>query len=146
MNNQSSTKFPRMHVSLFVTDIHKTIDFYTQFFDQEPSKIKAGYAKFELEHPSLIISFIEGSPSSTFGHLGFQVETKEELNQKLNLARGRNLVKEVELETACCYAIQDKFWVADPDGFQWEVYYFHQDVEFNDPRLETEPAKACCSI
>lgn len=146
MNNQNQSTFPRMHVSMFVSDVIKTEEFYSQFFDQKPSKVKKGYVKFELENPSLIISFIEGeSPAPQFGHLGFQVETKEELNQKLNLARARDLVKDVEIGTSCCYAIQDKFWVSDPDGFQWEVYYFHQDVEFNDPRLDAEKGVACCS-
>lgn len=50
-----------------------------------------------------------------------------------------------EIGTACCYALQDKFWAADPDGHQWEVYYFHEDVEFNDPHYALEDAKACCT-
>ena len=49
-----------------------------------------------------------------------------------------------EIGTACCYAVQDKFWVTDPDGVQWEVYYFHEDVEFNDPKYAMEDASACC--
>ncbi len=142
---QSEASFPRMHVSLYVKDIERTVHFYSKFFGQEPSKVKDKYAKFELNRPSLIISFIEGKASaSNFGHLGFQVESKEELNDLLKLARGNKLVEKEEIGTACCYAIQDKFWVSDPDGYHWEVYYFHQDAEFNDPRLEDESGAACC--
>jgi hypothetical protein len=34
--------------------------------------------------------------------------------------------------------------MSDPDGVQWEVYYFHADAEFNDPHYEHETASACC--
>ena len=49
-----------------------------------------------------------------------------------------------EIGTACCYAVQDKFWVNDPDGIQWEIYFFHEDVSFNDPHYEVQDASACC--
>ena len=81
---------------------------------------------------------------SSFGHLGFQVETLEQLNNKLAEAKTKNLVTKEEIGTNCCYARQDKFWVNDPDNIQWEVYYFHEDAEFNDPRFENEDASACC--
>ena len=139
--------FPRMHVSLYVSDIAKTVEFYTGFFGQETAKVKPGYAKFVLDRPSLIISFVENKErvQENFGHLGFQVETVEDLNLKLWDAKKKNLVAKEETGTNCCYAKQDKFWVNDPDGVQWEVYYFHSDAEFNDPHYETKEASACCS-
>lgn len=133
-------------MSLYVTDIAKTISFYNSFFGQEPSKIKPHYAKYTLERPSLIISFVENAErvQQHFGHLGFQVETREELEERLALSRTQELVSKEEIGTACCYAVQDKFWVTDPDGVQWEVYYFHEDAEFNDPHYELSDASACC--
>lgn len=145
MNN-----FPRMHVSLYVSDIEKSVNFYTQFFGVEPVKVKPGYAKYILDKPSLIISFVQNSErvQSNFGHLGFQVETEEDLMIQQLLAKKHGLIAKEEKGVGCCYAKQDKFWVNDPDGVQWEVYYFHEDVEFNDPHYETaseeESAKACC--
>ena len=138
--------FPRMHVSLYVSDIHKTVDFYSTFFGMEPVKIKADYAKYILEKPSLIISFVENKErvQQNFGHLGFQVESLEDLNIKLWEARKNKLIIKEEMGTNCCYAKQDKFWVNDPDGVQWEVYYLHEDAEFNDPHYSTEEAQACC--
>lgn len=135
-----------MHVSLYVSDIQKSINFYTDFFGQEPVKVKSDYAKFVLENPSLIISFVENKErvQSNFGHLGFQVETLEDLNIKLWEAKKKGLVSKQEKETNCCYAKQDKFWVTDPDNFQWEVYYFHADAEFNDPHYEEHVQKTCC--
>ncbi|MCC9167494.1 ArsI/CadI family heavy metal resistance metalloenzyme [Pontibacter harenae] len=142
----STTVFPRMHVSLYVTDIAKTTAFYTSFFGQEPAKVKPRYAKYVLDQPSLIISFVENPErmQQNFGHLGFQVETKQELEERLLVARAQELVSKEEIGTACCYAVQDKFWVTDPDGVQWEIYYFHEDAEFNDPHYELNDASACC--
>ncbi len=144
MNNQ----FPRMHVSLYVSNIQKSVDFYTQFFGQAPDKVKPNYAKFVLDKPSLIISFVENKErvQSNFGHLGFQVETLEDLDIKLADAKLKNLVAKEEIGTNCCYAKQDKFWVNDPDNVQWEVYYFHQDAEFNDPHYQQSEADACCTV
>lgn len=136
-----------MHVSLYISDIARTVDFYSSFFGQEATKVKPGYAKFVLEKPSLIISFVENKErvQENFGHLGFQVETVEDLNLKLWEAKKKNLVAKEEVGTNCCYARQDKFWVNDPDGVQWEVYYFHADAEFNDPHYESNEASACCT-
>ncbi|MCX2741796.1 ArsI/CadI family heavy metal resistance metalloenzyme [Pontibacter anaerobius] len=142
----STSIFPRMHVSLYVSDISKTTEFYTSFFGQEPAKVKPNYAKYILDTPSLIISFVENPErvQQNFGHLGFQVETQQELEQRLEVAKAHSLVSKEEIGTACCYAVQDKFWVEDPDGVQWEVYYFHEDAEFNDPHYESTDASACC--
>jgi catechol 2,3-dioxygenase-like lactoylglutathione lyase family enzyme len=143
-----SNQFPRMHVSLYVSDIQKSVAFYTQFFGQKPTKVKPQYGKFVLDKPSLIISFVENKErvEANFGHLGFQVETLEELQTKLADAKEKNIVAKEEIGTNCCYAKQDKFWVNDPDGVQWEVYYFHEDAEFNDPHYEMAEATACCTV
>lgn len=143
--------FPRMHVSLYVSDLTATVNFYTAFFGQPAAKIRRGYAKYVLDKPSLIISFVENPDrvASNFGHLGFQVETVEEMEQRLEAARNTGLLPREEMGTSCCYAKQDKFWVNDPDGVEWEVYYFHEDAEFNDPRYQDEYDQAngssqCC--
>ena len=135
-----------MHVSLYVSNLAASVNFYSTFFGQPATKIKPGYAKYVLESPSLIISFIENPErvQSNFGHLGFQVETVEEMNNRLVNARAQGIVSKEEIGTSCCYAVQDKFWATDPDGVQWEVYYFHEDAEFNDPHYELQDASACC--
>jgi catechol 2,3-dioxygenase-like lactoylglutathione lyase family enzyme len=135
-----------MHVSLYVSNLAASVNFYTTFFGQAAEKIKPGYAKYILEKPSLIISFIENPErvQPNFGHLGFQLETVEEMSEWLNKARLEGIVSKEEIGTSCCYAIQDKFWATDPDGVQWEVYYFHEDAEFNDPHYASQDASACC--
>lgn len=136
-----------MHVSLYVTDIQKSVAFYTLFFGVEPSKIRLGYAKYHLDTPALVISFIQNPAkvSSQCGHFGFQVASNEELSQKLQEAKSKGLEVREEMGTQCCFALQDKFWVSDPDGFQWEIYVFKEDAEFNDPHYSQDTAQACCS-
>ena len=143
----NTINFPRMHVSLYVSDIEQTVQFYNRFFGVQATKIKPDYAKYELSKPGLIISFVQHPErvAGNFGHLGIQVGSEQELMEKLDAARFRKLNVLEELDTNCCYARQDKFWVADPDGHQWEVYYFHEDVSFNDPRYENDEANACCT-
>jgi catechol 2,3-dioxygenase-like lactoylglutathione lyase family enzyme len=136
-----------MHVSLYVNSVERTVDFYNTFFGQPAEKVKPGYAKYHLTDPALIISFVE-NPERTakhFGHLGFQVATQTEMQERLNVAREQGIVSKEEIGVACCFATQDKFWVNDPDGHQWEIYYFHADSEFNDPQFENGEADACCS-
>lgn len=139
---------PRMHVSLYVTNIYQTADFYTRFFGQDPDKIKPDYCKFTLAEPSLIISFVQNPDKvgSNFGHLGFQIESMEELETRLGSARSSNLPVMEEMDTNCCYANQDKFWVKDPDGYLWETYLLNKDVAWNDPRYQKDTnAVACCT-
>ena len=141
-----NTVFPRMHLSFYVSDLTATVNFYSTFFGVPASKVKPGYAKYELSEPGLIISFIENKErvQSNFGHVGIQVGSKEEMENRLEIARKQGIVSKEEIGTSCCFAVQDKFWADDPDGIQWEVYYFHEDVEFNDPKFESEDASACC--
>lgn len=60
-----------------------------------------------------------------------------------------------EMNTTCCYAVQHKVWVYDPDGNAWEIFYTKEDSEFesagesNDISLCCAPVKtsaeACCT-
>ena len=138
-------KFPRMHVSYYVSNIDATIEFYTRFFGTKPVKIKNGYAKFVLTEPSLNISFVESKQSivPSFIHFGIEVDDPELLQQKLESAVSHQLIVDEEKEVNCCYARQDKFWVTDPDGYKWEVYYFKEDVEQNDPKYSVDGI--CCT-
>ena len=136
---ESNSKF---HVALHVSDISKTIAFYEALFNTPPIKTKTDYAKFEINNPGLVISFIEtpGKVAPGFGHLGLRVESeeilkgrKEEISEKIDIALE-------EENTNCCYARQNKFWVNDPDGYEWEVYHMVEDVEKNDVHIEA----TCC--
>lgn len=137
-------KQQKFHLSLFVSDTEKTVNFYTRLFGTEPSKVKDDYVKFELADPALVISFIQspGKVQSHFGHLGFMVNSTEEVEDRKAALKASNIeIGLEEQEVACCYAKQDKFWVNDPDGYEWEVYHFIEDVNQNEEKYTAAP---CC--
>jgi hypothetical protein len=68
------------------------------------------------------------------------------MSNRLEQARTQGIVSKEEIGTSCCYAVQDKFWATDPDGVQWEVYYFHEDAEFNDPHFYNSDEVNCCTV
>jgi len=118
----------KFHVGLNVSDIEQTTNFYKRLFGQEPVKAEKGYSKFELENPGLVISFIESqNPSPTFGHMGIRVNSDEELAEKKEQLEALMKIELEEKNSSCCYAVQNKFWVKDPDGYEWEVYHFLKD-------------------
>ena len=97
-----------------------------------------------------MLSFVQASKEaqSDFGHLGIRVEDKTALLQERDRISAAGFELREEMGVKCCYAQQDKFWVQDPDGREWEVYHFEQDVEQNDApyAMETlnEDREPCC--
>ena len=109
----------KFHIGLNVADIEQTTNFYKRLFGQEPVKVEKGYSKFELDNPGLVISFIESkNPSPRFGHMGIRVNSAEELASKKAELEAVMKIELEEKNTSCCYAVQNKFWVKDPDGYE----------------------------
>ncbi|WP_342045345.1 ArsI/CadI family heavy metal resistance metalloenzyme [Bacillus sp. OTU530] len=130
-----------VHVGINVTDLEKSMEFYTKVFGAQPVKVKEGYAKFLLEKPGLnfTLNQKEEVAGNQVNHFGFQVENKEEvLVHKERLEKEGFFARE-EMNTTCCYAVQDKFWVTDPDGNEWEFFYTEADAEVYDKQLDM-----CC--
>jgi catechol 2,3-dioxygenase-like lactoylglutathione lyase family enzyme len=131
------------HVGLNVTNLEKSIEFYSKLFGSEPVKVKSGYAKFLLETPGLnfTLNLRDEVSGNQVGHFGIQVESTEEvLAHKNRLAENGIQAQFEEIDTTCCYALQDKFWVHDPDGNEWEFFYTKADVD-----VESENASTCCA-
>jgi catechol 2,3-dioxygenase-like lactoylglutathione lyase family enzyme len=121
----------RFHLSLNVSDLSRSIDFYRVLFGLEPAKRRGDYAKFELEDPPLVLS-LEPTPRSAGGplnHLGFRMPDSARLvamQERLERAGVRSRREE---GVECCYARQTKFWVTDPDGTLWEIYTLEEDID-----------------
>ena len=126
----------KTHVSLNVTDLHKSVTFYHAMFGVSPVKYKADYAKFDLANPPLNLT-LELNPNmhsgGTLSHLGVQVESTEEVQAQIKRFKAAGLEVLEENNTNCCYAIQDKVWVSDPDGNRWEVFVVN--VEDTTPEM-----------
>jgi catechol 2,3-dioxygenase-like lactoylglutathione lyase family enzyme len=119
----------KAHVALNVNNVARSIDFYRRLFGIEPMKVRPGYAKFDVQNPPLNFSLNE-SPAfepGALSHLGIQVSSSEEVLAVRRQWHEAGLVTRDEMQTNCCFAIQDKTWVQDPDGNQWEVFVVLQD-------------------
>ena len=114
----------RVQLALRVADLEGSVAFYSKLFGAQPAKRRPGYANFAIAEPPLKLVLIEGAPGepTRMDHLGVEVETPAEVAAATARLAADGLATVTEEDTACCYAVQDKVWVSDPDGAAWEVY------------------------
>lgn len=124
----SAVDFPtksRIHISMDVSSIEESVRFYSVFFGQEPTKRRTDYAKFEVLEPPLNIAlnqFQAPGKGGPIAHLGVQVKSSDAVLEARERFVQAGFSIEEEVATACCYAVQTKVWVADPDGNRWEIF------------------------
>ena len=140
----------KVHVHMTVSDLAKTREFYARFFGVEPVKVKPGYVKFLPEWGPVNLALSEGRAAGEghVNHMGIQVGTPEEVVRQLARVKAAGLAVREEMGVDCCHANQDKFWVEDPDGVEWEIYHLNYDLEDAPaPRAGLPMAKSasCCS-
>ena len=134
---------PRVQLALNVTDVDSAVEFYSKLFRTEPAKRRPGYANFAITEPPLKLVLIENAAGAgTVNHLGVEVESTDEVNAATARLRGDGLEATEESGT-CCYAVQDKVWVNDPDGAPWEIYTVLADAEA--PVGTADTAEACAT-
>lgn len=127
MNNQINTL--KAHLALNVRDVEKSIEFYRKMLKREPSKVRTGYAKFDVANPplNLTLNQVAFSEKGALSHLGIQVATTNDVIAMKTRWESEGLSAREEMQTTCCYALQDKAWVNDPDGNEWEVFVVLED-------------------
>lgn len=132
----------RVQLALNVSNIDEAIEFYQKLFGVEPAKRRPGYANFAIPEPPLKLVLIEKPGSAgTLNHLGVEVETATEVKVASDRLQQAGLIP-VQEGVDCCYALQDKAWVTDPDGAPWEIYTVLEHTE-PAPRNGQERAMAC---
>jgi len=112
----------RVQLALNVSDINEAIAFYSKMFNTEPAKVREGYANFAIADPPLKLVLIENAVAERLNHLGIEVESTDDVAEATNRFDQMGFITDVEEQTTCCYAVQDKVWVRDPDDARWEVY------------------------
>lgn len=128
----------KAHLALNVRNVSNSVEFYKKMLGIEPSKTRNGYAKFDVQNPPLNLTLNQGafSERGALSHMGIQVgSTEDVLAMRIKWIES-GLITRDEMQTNCCYALQDKSWVTDPDGNEWEVFVVLKD---NLPQTAT-----CC--
>jgi catechol 2,3-dioxygenase-like lactoylglutathione lyase family enzyme len=115
----------KVHVALNVSDVERSVKFYRAMFGTNPVKWKPGYAKFDITEPplNLTLNFAgEVRNRGALNHLGLEVHCSDEVLAAKKRFTNAGLVTEDEMNVDCCFALQDKVWISDPDGNRWEVF------------------------
>jgi catechol 2,3-dioxygenase-like lactoylglutathione lyase family enzyme len=120
----------RVQLALRVSDLEGSIAFYRSLFGVDPAKRRPGYANFAIVEPPLKLVLIEGGPDqpTVMDHLGVEVDTTDEVDTATRRLADLGLFTQVENDTTCCYALQDKVWVHGPGNEPWEVYTVKADA------------------
>lgn len=135
----------KVHVSVNVRNVQNSIDFYRRMLGIEPSKVRTGYAKFDVQNPPVNLALNEVptlAGAGALSHLGIQVASTEDVLAMRERWSNAGLATRDEMQTDCCYAKQDKSWVSDPDGNEWEVFVVLED---NLPEKPGATASCCSS-
>jgi len=134
----------RVQLALRVSDLEGSIAFYSKLFGTEPAKRRPGYANFAITEPPLKLVLLEGDGSepTRIDHLGVEVEDTGRVAAAVNRLADEGMAIDVEENTTCCYAVQDKVWATGPGRERWEVYTVLADAR---PDLEgqTDGAMDC---
>ncbi len=143
----------KVHISLNVNDLNRSVEFYSRMLGSDPVKFipaetsgpsaaKQGYAKFDIPNPPLNLALNERPVSRGAGlsHLGLQVESSDEVVEFKKRWEDSGLITAEEMDVICCYARQDKAWVRDPDGIEWEAFTVLENVG-----LAETTDSACCA-
>ncbi|MBS1813130.1 MAG: VOC family protein [Acidobacteria bacterium] len=142
--NANPVQALKAHISINVSNVERSIEFYRKMLGIEPMKVRTGYAKFDVQNPPLNLAMNEipagEGKLSRLSHLGIQVASTEDVLAIKQRWEAAGLSTRDEMQTSCCYAIQDKTWVSDPDGNEWEVF-----VVLEDQLPETQSA-GCCGV
>ena len=112
----------RVQLAINVSDLDAAVEFYSKLFSVAPAKRRPGYANFAVPEPPLKLVLIENDKGGTLNHLGVEVESRSEVSAAAGRLAGAGLETAVQDQVDCCYALQDKVWVHDPDSAPWEVY------------------------
>ena len=136
----------RIQLALNVSNLDESIAFYSQLFGVEPAKIRPGYANFAVAEPPLKLVLIENAPEAgTLNHLGVEVVSTAEVIAAEHRLQGKGLETATENQVDCCYAVQDKVWVTDPDNAPWEIYTVLDDSATFGRTQPDAPTSVCCT-
>jgi catechol 2,3-dioxygenase-like lactoylglutathione lyase family enzyme len=123
----------RVQLALNVADLDASIEFYTKLFQTPPAKVRDGYANFAVTDPPLkLVLFTGMGEPGSLNHIGVEVGTSDEVAAVIARTQAIGMEQEIQENTSCCFAVQDKTWIKGPEN-DWEFYTVLADA----------PAMAC---
>ena len=127
--SENTVQALKAHLALNVRNVSTSLEFYRKMLGIEPAKVRRGYAKFDVQNLPLNLTLNENSFSErgALSHLGIQVSSTADVLSMRQQWQSAGLRTRDEMQTDCCYATQDKAWVQDPDGNEWEVFVVLKD-------------------
>jgi len=137
----------KVHVALNTPRFDESVRFYRTFLGLEPVKLKPGYAKFDVAEPALNLTLNASRDlgGGALNHLGIQVQSTTAVREAADRLKAEGLATFEEGEVDCCYALQDKVWVTDPNGYRWEVFVVKVgDTKPGLTAAAAAQADACC--
>ncbi len=148
--SENSVQALKAHLALNVRNVTTSIEFYQKMFGITPAKVRSGYAKFDVQNPPLNLTLNENvfNERGALSHLGIQVGSTADVLSMRQRWQNVGLPTRDEMQTDCCYARQDKSWVQDPDGNEWEVFVVLEDNLPETPACNstetTSTGASCC--
>lgn len=134
----------RFHIHIAVDNLAESIDFYSKLLGSPPTTERSDYAKWLLDDPALNFAISSRGHASGINHLGFQVDTQQQLetlkDQAAEASDGDYLDQG---DSSCCYSNSAKHWIIDPQGLAWEHFHTLAEIaEFGEDSVT--PTGACC--
>ncbi len=133
----------RAHIGLQVSDLERSVQFYSTLFGAPPTVLEADYAKWMCDDPRINFSISTRcgeAPGSV--HFGIQVEESGELADIATRLEKAGEATIPEEGARCCYHKADKVWVIDPDAFRWETFHTTgRIVDYGETLPELEQAR-----
>jgi len=135
----------RVHISLGVNDLEKSISFYEALFGKKVSKLREEYANFAYDSPPIFLSIITKKSESKNGEpaaanvleLGFELPSEKVFDEWRTRLVKSGLEYYEQVIAECCYSEGRKLWFRDPEGNRWEIFLHTGEADHlpdNDPK------------
>ncbi len=133
----------RLQLALNVRNLDEAVAYYSKLFDVRPHKQRPGYANFSIDSPPLkLVLFEHPEAAERLNHLGIEVFEANQITETLKRLDQAGILSDVEQETTCCHATQDKLWSEEPQGLHWEWYRITDDS----PEIKADlSGTVCCA-
>ena len=134
----------RFHVHVAVDDLDTHVRFYSNVLGMPPTVLKPDYAKWMVDDPRVNFAISKRGLKPGVDHLGIQVESEAELTELRKQVAAAEIAALDQVNTVCCYARSDKYWITDPQGIAWETFHTLDSVPVYGESSRAQQT-VCCS-